>query len=72
MVFLFPFPLFLFSSLADCEELKTPVDANGIQLDGNDPTEDRLIVKHLESLPDAFYLAVFDGHGASQTNWQVS
>ena len=51
------------SNFGSCEESKKSVDANGIQLDGNNPSEDRLIVKHLDSIPDAFYLGVFDGHG---------
>ena len=72
MLYLLPFPAIAFSSLGNCEESKKKIDANGIQLDGNDPTEDRLIVKYLESIPGAFYMAVFDGHGASKSNWQVS
>jgi hypothetical protein len=44
------------------ESKRRQVDANGIQLDGNLPTEDRLLVKHLANLKDAFYLGVFDGH----------
>ena len=72
MLYLLPFPAIAFSSLGNCEELKKKIDANGIQLDGNDPTEDRLIVKYLESISGAFYMAVFDGHGATKSNWQVS
>ena len=43
------------------------IDANGIQLEGNLPIEDRLIAKHFDSVK-AFYLGVFDGHGG----WQVA
>ena len=39
----------------------------GLQLDGNDPCEDRLTIKQLTNV-NGYYLAVFDGHGG----WQVA
>ena len=39
----------------------------GLQLDGNDPCEDRLTIKQLENVK-GYYMGIFDGHGG----WQVA
>jgi hypothetical protein len=51
------------SSINECEDLeKSKVEANGIQLDANNPCEDRLVAKHLDNLKSGFFIGVFDGH----------
>ena len=55
---------------ADCEAKiadELNIEANGIQLEGNLPVEDRLIARHMENVK-GFFMGVFDGHGG----WQVS
>lgn len=54
--------------ISECEpDLKPRLDVDAFQLDGNEPCEDRLIIKDLSSV-NGTYMGVFDGHGG----WQVS
>ena len=48
-------------------ETELNIEANGIQLEGNLPIEDRLIARHMENVK-GFFMGVYDGHGG----WQVA